>query len=841
MTEIFQKLRETRLPLVPHLETICGALEEQGVLIVRSDPGSGKSTLLPLALMDWDAGSRRDDQQAARRILMLEPRRAAVLGIASRMADLLGEAPGERIGYAVRMHRKHSPRTRVEVLTEGLLVRRLQGDSSLRGVSTVIFDEFHERSVYTDLALAFMLDLRRMGAEVRLLIMSATMDAPRIAGFIDSLENRTGKNPVPVIDCPGRSFPVEIRYRPLPGKAPLGVETAAALGHILETGNDTQALVFLPGKGEIGAAAAALGAGPLGKDFEILPLHGGLPLSRQRRVLSQGGGRRIILSTNVAESALTVPGITLVVDTGYARIENYHIPTAMNRLCLEPISRQSADQRAGRAGRLGPGRCVRLWDESLPRPPETECEIRRIDLSGLVLECLLWGVRTREELPWLDPPPDAAWARALELLESLGALDPDGRPSRRGRELAALGLGPRLGTLCLAGRDGGRAALACAAAAILADRDGSGIRDDADFSRRLSMVRNRPGLPWVRGITETAEDLLRRLGLAEEALSWEPRDEAGVGDLLAAAFPDRIARRQAPPDQGGPGKFRFVSGREARIQGPLESQEWLVAPEADAGERTGFIRLAAPLSPEAALGLLEPQIRTEEGIRWKGLVPRSTLSRYAGRLLISEEGGPGSREGVLRALPRLLEDRGLAVLPWEEDRGAPRRLLDRIRFFAAHGGPAEGAAFTDEALVRDAALWLGPHIREGRGAGKAPVIDGKGLMEALLARLGWEQKHALDTQAPECFSLPRGKKRLLDYGSGEPELRLRLQEAFGIGGESRIMGVPVVFCLLSPADRPIQITRDLAGFWTGSYAAVRREMRGRYPKHSWPEDPRSPQ
>jgi ATP-dependent helicase HrpB len=788
--------------------------------------------------MDREAGPRREARREARRILMLEPRRAAVLGIASRMAELLGERPGERIGYAVRLLRKRSPRTRIEVLTEGLLIRRLQKDPGLAGVSTVIFDEFHERSVHTDLALSFMLDLRRLGAETRLLIMSATMDARRIAGFIDSVENRTGDKRVPVIDCPGRSYPVDIRYRPLPEKAPLGIETAAVLRDLLETGPDRRVLVFLPGKREIGDAAAFLSAHLSEKDFEILPLHGGLPLARQRLVLAPPKTKkgRIILSTNVAESALTVPGITLVVDTGYARIEKYHIPTAMNRLSLEPISLQSAEQRAGRAGRLGPGRCVRLWDESLPRPPQTECEIRRIDLSGLVLECLLWGIRSRDDLPWLDPPPEAAWSRALELLRDLGALDDQGGPSGRGRELAALGLGPRLGTLCLAGRDAGKAPLACAAAAILADRDGSGIREDADFSRRLSMVRNKPGHGWVRGILETAGDLLRRLGLAEEALVWDSGDEADTGELLAAAFPDRIARRQ---EREGPDKFRFVSGREARVQGPLGKEEWLVAPEADAGERTGSIRLAAPLSPESALALLEPQIRLEEEIRWKGLVPRSTLSRYAGRLLISREQGPASREGILRALPDLLADQGITVLPWDAEKGEPQRLLDRIRFFLAQGGTARGAEFSEEALIRDASLWLAAAIPEERERSRSPVVDGPGLVRSLLSRFGWEQKPLLDSRAPEYFSLPGGKRRLLDYGSGEPVLRVRLQEAFGIDGERRIMGIPVVFHLLSPAARPIQITRDLAGFWSGSYAAVRREMRGRYPKHPWPEDPRT--
>ncbi|MDR2069042.1 MAG: ATP-dependent helicase HrpB [Spirochaetaceae bacterium] len=829
---IGQILRETGLPLVPRLGEICGVLEERGLAVVRSDPGTGKSTLLPLALLDHPVSMNG-------RILMLEPRRAAAVGISARMAELLGEKIGERIGYSVRLERRLSPRTRVEVLTEGLLVRRLQGDPGLEGVSTVIFDEFHERSVHTDLALALILDLRRMGRRVRLLIMSATMDAARIGAFIDSVESRTAADKTPVFDCPGRVFPVKIEYRPIPDRVPLGIACAQALLTVLGEEKTGDILVFLPGKGEIRAAARILEEARLGKDWQVLPLHGGLPLTKQREVIAPGTGpgkipRRIILSTNVAETGLTVPGITLVVDSGYARIERFHLPTGMNRLIREPISRQAADQRAGRAGRLMPGRCIRLWEESLPRPAEIDREISRTDLAGLVLESLLWGVRRREDLPWPDMPPESAWDRALELLRRLGAADGDRKVTGRGREIARLGLHPRLGALCLAGQSAGQGGLAAVSAAILSEREGSGISGDADFRRRLALIRQAQkrigNTPWVKGILRTAGDLVRRLGYGEEALFWDSGEEAAVGELLKAAFPDRIARLQ------GARRFRFVSGREGTLEGPLAEAEWLVAAEVDAGERAARIGLAAPLSPEGALAVLAGEIRTETAVTWQDLTPRTTLTRRAGKLVISEERRPGLRDEILPELPVLLRDRGLEILPW--DQGA-RRLLDRIRFFAAFGGGKgpDAAQWTDEALSRTASDWLGPEVWGGRDRGKGPVIDGTGLARALEARLGWKQKQELDRRVPGFFVLPNRKKRPLDYGSGAPVLRLRLQDAFGIGEEKSILGVPVVFHLLSPADRPIQITADLPGFWAGSYGEVRKELRGRYPKHHWPEDP----
>jgi ATP-dependent helicase HrpB len=482
-----------------------------------------------------------------------------------------------------------------------------------------------------------------------------------------------------------------------------------------------------------------------------------------------------------------------------------------------------------------------------------------VDLSSLVLECLLWGVKKPGDLPWLEEPSPAAWDRALETLKSLCALDGDLKPTDLGREIAGLGLEPPLGRLCLEGREQNSAALACAAAALLSRRDGSGIRGDADLRLRLELVRrdSRSGgageggagedRGWLAGVRETAGDLLGRLGRGNRALAWSAEEEAGLGDLLAPAFPGRICRRQGT----GP-VYRFVSGREARIEGPLGREEWLCAAEVDAGERSGFIRLAAPVCGERALGILETMSFTEKTLEWQGLSPRLRISKSAGRLTLAEEKRLPRREELVPELPRFLAEQGLALLPWDEEEGRARRFLERVRFFwtrrapveaAEPGDPAraesgEAARWTDGALIAEAAEWLGPFVWDGKDRDKGPLIRGRGLLKALEARLGWEAHRELDQRAPEYFCLPGGRKKPVDYAGAEPAVKIRLQDAFGISVVSYILSVPIVFHLLSPAGRPIQITRDLPGFWAGSYAEVRKEMRGRYPKHFWPEDPR---
>ncbi|GHT60373.1 ATP-dependent helicase HrpB [Spirochaetia bacterium] len=881
---LMQRLISTNLPLVPYLELICASVKEKGALVIRSDPGSGKSTLVPLALLA--------NSNTAGKILMLEPRRAAALSIASRMADLVGESGeqarlGEQVGYAVRLERRVSPRTRIEVITEGLLVRRLQNDPELAGVSTIIFDEFHERSVHTDLSLAMVMDLRRMGSPVNIVVMSATMDAAAVAAFIGAQGGSS-----PVIDCPGRVFPVSIEYRPIlwgketaggafqGGFVPLGRAAADALINILADSNTVEkgnALVFLPGRREIDDAHSALIAAGLNRDFEVMGLYGSLPLDKQRQILSPNSNtaRRIILSTNVAETGLTIPGITLVVDSGFARIERYHVPSGMNRLSLEPISRRSADQRAGRAGRLMPGRCIRLWAENDVRPAETDPEIRRTDLSSLVLDCLLWGVKNSQGIPWLEAPPAASWEKARELLFKLGAIDDEGRPTAQGRKMAGLGLEPRLAKLCIAGREQDLAQgrvqsltkLGCAAAAILSDRDGSGAGQDPDFRLRLSILREENGLrrgagaakpgsdmqreAWLKRTRETAEDLLKRLAQGRKTndllFSWTVEEETDAGELLGTAFPDRIAKRRDIPTAGRHGGiegiFRFVSGREGRLEGPLAASEWIAAAEVDAGERMGLIRLAAPISEKTALEILKSQITIENRIEWKGLVPRSIAVKQAGRISLGEEKRRSLREEIIPALPELLKSEGIGILPWDDSEGVPRRLLERIRFLSnsniVDSDITETAVtlWTDESLINDAAEWLGPFVWEGAASSGGPVITGRGLADALSARLGWDVKNELDRLVPEFFNLPRGRRPLIDYSAGEPVLRIRLQDAFGISSPCEICSMPIVFHLLSPAGRPIQVTRDLPGFWRGSYAEVRKEMRGRYPKHNWPEHP----
>ena len=866
LVDIASRLERIGLPLFPSLPPIAQALEKGLPVIVRSDPGSGKSTLVPLYLMERKPG----------RILMLEPRRVAAQGIAVRMADILGEPVGRRVGYSVRMERKVSEYTRIEVVTEGLLVRRIQGDPDLSGVSTIIFDEFHERSIHTDLALALTLELRKLRDDLSLAVMSATMDSQRVADFLDAAESRSGDRRTVVVESPGRMFPVDIEHRPLPGRDRLGrecarvvadeaIRSASAIGTMwsadeggagaagAETAEGGDILVFLPGRGEIEDAAAALGQSLPPGIGSVLKLHGGLPLSEQKKVLAPKSGTdrvyadgvrtngvrtygiRIILSTNVAETGLTVRGVTTVVDSGLVRLQRFHLGTGMDRLTLENASAASVEQRAGRAGRLSRGRCIRLWDSREQRPADTSPEIARVDLSPLVLECALWGCRSPEDLSWLDTPKDAPWQNAADLLIELGALDASFNPTELGRTMARLGLHPRLAALALHGQREGHASLACAAAAVLADRDGSAIRNDADLRLRLEALRgnNPEGESWRRRTMELARDVSARIGTASSRAGWTSAEETDLGDLLCAAFPDRLGRRQSP------GVYRFPSGREAALDGPLGSEEWIVAPEVDAGERLGKIRLAAPVSAATALRLLEKDIREERRIEWEGLVPRTLASRRVGRLELSAARSKSLRAEAAADLPRLLSEQGLGLLPWDEQEGAPRRYLERLRFYISKGNPhGERVSWSDADLAMEAGEWLGPYIWNGQESAGGPILTGAQLSEALRSRLGWKNADALEKTVPDRFETPAGSLRKLDYSSGEPVLRVRIQEVFGMSANPRILGVPVVFCLLSPASRPLQTTGDLVGFWTGSYAEVRKDMRGRYPRHYWPEDPR---
>jgi len=846
-------LSRTGLPLVPKLPDVVSALSGRRLAVLRADPGSGKSTLVPLALMEAPAF-------ADGRILMLEPRRVAAVSVAARMAELLGEEVGGRVGYSVRLERRASRNTRVEVLTEGLLVKRILADPGLEGVGAVLFDEFHERSIHSDLALALCLDLRRLRGDLSILLMSATMDGVRAADFLRvSDAAASGRDePVPLVDCPGRPYPVAVEHRPLPRKRRTGEESAEAVYALLGEGSGDAGdiLVFLPGRREIEEAAAALKrllAAAGGGDVEVRVLHGSLSLGEQRAALRpRERGRRVVLATNIAETSLTVPGVSIVVDAGLVKTQRFHLASGLDRLVLENSSERSSDQRAGRAGRLRPGRCVRLWPAGEARPRDTESEILRADAAPLVLDCALWGARRPEDLFWLDPPGPASWNAAAELLRGLGALSPDGAPTDRGKRMAALGVHPRLAAVVLAGEAAGQASLAVAAAAVRSDRAGAGIRDDAAVRRRRAVLRGaerpeREGLPGRGRTAELAADLCARLGRrlpsGGRPCDWAPADEASVGILLLAGFPDRAARRQDSPSADGTSRavFRFPSGREARVEGPLEGEEWLVAVDAEAGDRAGTIRLAAPVraeDAERALAAAYPESRADEwAVDWEGLKPRSRAVRRAGRLVLRERRGRAPAELVAAAFGKRLAAEGLGLLPWDGEGGDPRSFLERARFWArARGNAVLAAALEDAGLLESAAAWLLPSAAvDGRSA--ETVLTAAELLSALKALVGWETAALVEKEAPERLETPAGTRRRLCYEGGSVALEARIQELFGLARTPLVAGVPILLRLLSPAERPLQTTADLESFWKNTYPEVRKEMRGRYPRHYWPEDP----
>lgn len=809
----------TGLPLVPFLPRVDAALEQRRLCVLTAEPGAGKSTLVPAYLLDrpWLAG---------RKIRMLEPRRLAAAAVAARISELLGEPLGRRAGYRVRSSARVSAETRLEVVTEALIARALEADPLLADTGLVILDEFHERSIHADLGLALLLEARRARPDLALLLMSATLDADRVAAFI-AADDPAGA--APVIDCPGRVFPVETSYRPI-GEGPRWEGAFADLVAALLPDAEGDVLAFLPGVREIERAAGRLAVAARVGGIEVLSLHGSLPLERQREVLrprDPGADRRVVLATSIAETSLTVPGIGLVVDSGWARTSELHHATGLERLVTSRVSASSADQRRGRAGRLAPGHCVRAWKASEPLPDRPAPEILRTDLSGLVLECALWGAREPGGLRWLDPPPQASWAAARELDRMLGLLDDDGRPTDAGRAAARLGLAPRLAVLVLEGARTGAAAAAAEAAALLGERDGSGLGRDPDFAARIDRLRAGGGSPaWRHAVAQETRRILSRTGARTGRPARPPDDrpleERALAVLLGRAFPDRIARRDRD------GTFRFVTGRAARYPGDAKGPAWLVAPDADAGETTGTIRLAVELDAADAERLLAPIARESVSVRWEGLAPKGVRVKAAGRLVLAESPwrGAGFPEAAAASFIDLLRREGIGILPWDD---RSRGLLARLRFHAARTGTA---ALDDGELARRAPEWLVPRLQFTAG----PALDGAGLLRALAALVP-VRRADLDRLVPASVTLAGGIRRDVDYASGAPVVETRIQDVFGMREGPVICGVPLVFRLLSPAMRPVQVTDDLAGFWRSSYAEVRSQMRGRYPRHDWPEDP----
>lgn len=787
------------LPVEEALPALREALRAGSNAVLVAPPGAGKTTRVPLALLeeDWARGGK---------ILVLEPRRVAARAAARRMAEMLGEAPGGTIGLATRLDRAHSAATRVEVITEGLLVRRMQSDPGLEGVCAVLFDEAHERHLDTDLGLALCLDLQRgLRGELRLLAMSATLDG---AGFTRLME-------APLVESLGRAFPVRIEHakRDVTEPRELPEAMARAIRDVMarEAGD---VLAFLPGWGEIRRTAERLGA----LDADILPLHGELPPAEQDRALTPGPRRKVVLATSIAETSLTVPGVRIVVDGGFRRTPRLDGATGLSRLVTARISRAAAEQRAGRAGRTEPGVAIRLWSEATQRGMalQDRPEMLESELSGLVLDCAAWGAPP-ESLPFLDLPPAGQVAAARALLRDLDALDADGRITTTGTRMARLGTHPRLARMMCAVEHEGEAALAAELAALLEERDPlRGREPPADITLRLDAHDADPVA--MRAIRRTAALHRRRLGVHGTV-----RAEGDAGALLAAGFPDRIALKRGTMD----GAFRLASGQGARLPAtdPLSRERLLAVAELELKGTEARIRMAAPITLATLEARFPERFRVEEGAAFDARAGAvlARRRRMFGPLVLEESHLPSADPAAMaQALAEAAAGREFRDLDWTPAALQLRARLRRMRVLEPGEWPEELDA---EAL----APWL-------HGMTKLSELRGVDLAQVLAPH---DIRRKLDALLPARIALPQGRSAAVDYAAEVPTLEARAQHLYGLSALPPLAGgrVPLQVALLSPAGRPVAITRDLAGFWKGGWLDARKDMRGRYPKHDWPEDP----
>lgn len=815
----------SRLPVDTLLPQLRETLAAHSSVVLQAPPGAGKTTRVPLALLDcaWLAG---------RCIIMLEPRRLAARAAARYMAASLGERVGATVGYRVRLDSRVGPRTRIEVVTEGMLGRRLQEDPSLDGVGAVIFDEFHERSLQADLGLALCLDSQAaLREDLRLLVMSATLDSAAVADLLGG---------APVLTSAGRSYPVALHYRPLRTdfarqRRAWCDEVAGAVAQIT-AGATGSVLVFLPGVAEIHRVYAALQQAGLPGDVQLAPLYGQLDARAQDAAIRPApeDRRKIVLATAIAETSLTIEGIRVVVDAGLTRTSRFDANTGLDRLVTQPVSRAAAEQRAGRAGRLSAGACYRLWSEHRHLVPQALPEVLQADLAPLVLELANWGEADCTRLRWLDSPPAAHVAQARALLLRLQAIDMRGALTAHGRELTHLGVHPRLAHMMLRGQAHGYAVLACELAALLSEPDP--LRgDDSDIHARVEWLRASDADNSAAGVKRRQLRALvaqwcRQLGIEDASGAYA--EPAVCGALLAFAYPDRIAQRRRGPDN----RFLLSNGRGARFHRtePLAAEDLIVAAHLD-GEQEARIFLAAALHREHLSEWHAALLDEQAFVAWDdraGCVQARRQQRLGELVLADRPLQDADSSAVLQAMLEGIRCRGLACLPWTDE---ARRLQARLQFLHAFDA-ATWPDVSDTALLAEIGHWLAPFLA---GVTRVSQLRRVALYGALLARLDWRQQQALDRLAPSHLQVPSGSRLRVDYSGPVPVLAVRLQEMFGVAETPRVAAgkVPVLLHLLSPAQRPVQVTQDLAAFWTGSYQQVRKELRGRYPKHDWPDDP----
>ena len=804
----------TPLPIDAVLDDVRDVLDGRGIAVLVAPPGAGKTTRIPLALMDAAWAS-------AGKILVLEPRRIAARAAAERMAATLGEGLGQTIGLRARLSSKTGPKARVEVVTEGVFTRMILDDPALDGVSAVLFDEFHERSLDADLGLALALEAREgLRSDLRLLVMSATLDGARVAKLLGD---------APVIQSEGRAFPVEARYL---GRSPARIEddvSDAVLRALkVETGS---VLAFLPGQGEIVRTAERLSERIKDPAIDVAPLYGALGPQAQDLAIepARAGRRKVVLATSIAETSITIEGVRVIIDSGLQRVPRFEPDVGVTRLETIRVSRAAADQRMGRAGRTEPGICYRLWSEPETQGliPFAEPEIRSADLTGLVLDCAEWGATDPATLAWLDPPSPGVVKAAQDELRTIGALDNEGRITNEGRRLRALPLPPRLARMLLSAARTGHAVAAAEVAAVLVERGIGG--NDVDLDTRLQNFR--------RDRSRRSDDL-RRLarGWAERAAEHS-KQKAGeplsTAALLALAYTDRIAKAR-----GAPGQFLLANGRAGQVDAvsALARAPYLVVGELQGRAAATRILLAASLSEEDLNEIAAHRIATRDEVQFDATamaVRSRRIRRLDAIILASDQRAVAHGDEVAAVLADGLARSGISKLPWSK---AQLQVRQRIAFLRA-AGASEFPDLSDDALAATVRDWLQPFLA---GKTKLAEIGADDLGNALDMLLPWNVRQRLDTDAPTHFTAPTGNSFALDYdGAGAPALHIRVQELFGLKAHPAIANgrLPLTLYLLSPAHRPLQITRDLPGFWAGSWAAVRTDMRGQYPRHVWPDDP----
>ena len=810
------------LPIEPLLPELVQRLPAGGTVLLQAPPGAGKTTRVPLALLESCSG----------RILMLEPRRLAAKAAAERLASELGERVGQRVGYRVRLESRVSAATRLEVLTDGLFLRQLQADPALEGVGCVIFDEFHERRCEADLALALLREARELlMPELRLLVMSATLN---LQPLVEQLPEAA------LLTSEGRSHPVSISHQPPRERESLQAQVVRALeAHWLDRREPNETvLVFLPGQRELRLCQEAIASTGWAHDVELCLLHGNLPLAEQSQAIRRatGSAGKVVLATAIAESSLTIEGVSLVIDSGLSRRSRFDPVSGMESLVTVPASLASAEQRAGRAGRLGPGRALRLWSpaEQQRRPAFDPPAVMEADPAPLVLQLAEWGAGLGETLPWLEPPPQAHLLEGQGLLHQLGALDANGTLNAHGRQLASLGVHPRLAQLLLRARELGAEALGCSLAALLSERDPLSQQEaGCDLMQRLDWLR-RPGRDPRRQQLQQLEQQLRRQ-LPPSTVQSHPGEPETVlaAELLAHAYPERVALERTP----GSGRYLTRSGRGAVLHpsDPLVGAPALAIAAADGGSSDARIQLALPLATSSLLSLAQAAGEECAQVSWDHQQQRIRAERELrlGALVLERRPWPEAPAAVLRdALLSGLVELGIEALPWD---ASSRQLQQRLAL--AHrelGDPWPDRSLTT--LAAAPAIWLADQLDGIRSRTDLQVIN---LEEALWSGLPWEARRELNALLPQALPIPSGREARLDYSSGEPVLAVKLQELFGAASTPTVLGgrLPVTVHLLSPAGRPAAITQDLAGFWNGAYLEVRKELRGRYPRHPWPDDP----